>query len=174
MIQKLNLSTKNDESSFTLGFLEMNNVITIANEKIWPAKTSITRIETFSPNPLYTDMTVADLSDLVNISKLNQYSSFVCKGDEKTEFEALKVGEFSFKLDICQSRSDKYFYINMNSTFNVKDDILKIIIESIDGVESYNAFNYNKYETRIRIGKLFDPYAVRKNVEIKLQEFLTD
>lgn len=174
MLQKLNLSI-DPHGPFAEGFLELNNIIAIMIPYDWRLKNPIpTQIETFSSNILFTDMKIAELSDLVNISKLNQYSSSGCMRDEKTEFEMLKVGDFSFKLDTCQSRSDKYFYIIMNSTFNVKDDRLKMIIESIDGVESYNEFNYNKYETRICIGKLFDPYEVRKNVEIKLQEFLTD
>ena len=171
MLQKLNLSI-DPHGPFTEGFLELNNVISLFLLILKSRNT--TQIETFSSNRLYTNMQVDELSDLINISKLNQYSSSGCMGDEKTEFEMLKVGDFSFKLDICQSRSDKYYYIVMNSTFNVKDDRLKMIIESIDGVESYNDFDYNKYETRINIGKLFDPYEVRKNVEKKLQEFLTD
>lgn len=171
MLQKLNLSI-DPHGPFTEGFLELNNVISLFLLILKSRNT--TQIETFSSNRLYTNMQVDELSDLINISKLNQYSSSGCMGDEKTEFEMLKVGDFSFKLDICQSRSDKYYYMVMNSTFNVKDDRLKMIIESIDGVESYNDFDYNKYETRINIGKLFDPYEVRKNVEKKLQEFLTD
>lgn len=153
------------------GFLELNSVIAIMKTKI----SGTIQIETYSSNALYTDsISVDELSVLVDVSKSNQYSSSDCMLDKKTEFKTIKVGDFSFKLDIFESKTNTCDYIIMDCTFNVKDDRLKMIIESINGVESYNEFNYNKYQTRINIGKLFNPYFVRNDIETKLQEFLTD
>lgn len=63
-------------------------------------------------------------------------------------------------------------YIKLIANFPVKNDLLKILIEEVVGVESYNEYGFHKYECTISIGRLFDPESIIPVIEEKIKDFL--
>lgn len=98
--------------------------------------------------------------------------------DRETSVNILPLVEFGghkFSLLIHKVKFEDGFsnIIKINASFLVNNETLKVIVEGIGGVEKYNYFNFNKYETDISVGRMFDVDIVAKEVSEAIKQFLT-
>jgi hypothetical protein len=89
-------------------------------------------------------------------------------------FPEITIGEFKFFLQSVKSEYDQETrsHLKLVANFPVKNDIIKLLVEEVPGVESYNEYGFNKYECTISIGKLFDPKSLIPQIEEKIKTCL--
>lgn len=64
--------------------------------------------------------------------------------------------------------------LSVNTDFNIQiNPSLKIIIEQIEGVEELDTFGVHKYNFIVCFGKAFDREEIKKQVEKKIADFIS-
>ena len=112
----------------------------------------------------------------IESKKRDRFSGEPPRKSENKIFKVIEVGEHKFQLDIRTSEYEDGICSNiqLNANFPVKNDTLKILVESLVGVEKYSEYTFSKYDGVITIGKLFDAETVREQVEQKIKEYLVN
>lgn len=95
-----------------------------------------------------------------------------------TKGNEITVGKKKFRVDICNfSFEDEVTatLIVIKTNFLLKsNDLLITFIENIEGVEGLNFINDSDYETNVNVGELFDIEDIKKEIEIKIKENLSE
>ncbi len=93
---------------------------------------------------------------------------------EQKKFEPVIVGAHKFKIDIRTTEYEDGMSstLHLYTNFELKDDGLKEVIKSVEGISDSLTYGYSRYETSISIGKMFDAELVRQNLENNLIMYL--
>lgn len=108
--------------------------------------------------------------------KRDRFTDAEPRKSEQKKFEPVVVGAHKFKIDI---RTTEYedgvsSTLHLYTNFELKDDGLKEVIKSVEGVSDSLTYGYSRYETSISIGKMFDPEKVRQDLEGTIKNYLAE
>lgn len=95
-----------------------------------------------------------------------------------TKGNEISVGKKKFRVDICNFKFDGEVVstlVVIKTNFLLKsNDLLITFIENIEGVEKLNFINDSDYETNVNVGELFDIEEIKKEIENKIKQNLSE
>ncbi|MES3018159.1 MAG: hypothetical protein V4721_10280 [Bacteroidota bacterium] len=152
------------------GFIDLSSVIAARKG---PNNTCI--ISTYGGAEHMIKSDITELKKQVQDSK-QPGSIYGSPNNEVRVSDRIKVGEHSFQIDIHTSEynGEKMSSLMLNSSFPCKNPALETIVGYVNGVEKMNEYSWEKYRGHISIGKMFDPETVKKAIEQKIIEFLSE